>query len=116
MRLADAVARMRERLEQTASTPISYRIAGVPVSSIVSAVPGRTPFVQDDGHGVIVRRESRDYLISAAQVGAIVPAAGHRIVEGSLIYEVTQFGDEPCWRWSDPYRTTLRIHTNRVAR
>ncbi|MCL2641053.1 MAG: hypothetical protein FWD53_09435, partial [Phycisphaerales bacterium] len=23
-------------------------------------------------------------------------------------------GDEPCWRWSDAYRTTMRIHAKQT--
>jgi hypothetical protein len=31
------------------------------------------------------------------------------------VYEVMAPGKEACWRWSDPYRQTLRIHTKQVG-
>ena len=46
------------------------------------------------------------------------PQAGDKIAEvlGAelVIYEVMAPGREPCWRYSDPYRITLRIHTKQV--
>ena len=49
---------------------------------------------------------------------ATLPRRGDRIRETqgttAFVYEVTAPGKEPCWRWSDPYRKTLRIHTKEV--
>ena len=30
-------------------------------------------------------------------------------------YEVMAPGNDPCWRWSDDYRRTLRIHTKLIG-
>jgi len=89
----------------------------------VQATVGRTVFRLDKGYGVIERVEARDYLVLAVDLvlgGAVaLPKAGDRIreVEGNkaFIYEVMAPGGEPCWRWSDLYRRTLRIHTKHVA-
>jgi hypothetical protein len=32
-----------------------------------------------------------------------------------FVYEVLAPGGEPPWRYSDPYRRTLRIHTKHVG-
>ena len=88
----------------------------------VSATVGQTVFQIDDGAGALLRVESRDYLIRAVDLvlggNAILPKRGDRIRETSgtqvFVYEVVGPGDEPCWRWSDAYRQTLRIHTKQV--
>jgi len=88
----------------------------------VPATVGRTMFEVDDGSGVLVRIESRDYLMLAEHLvlaGQVtLPLRGDRIreTEGSqtFVYEVMAPGKEPPWRYSDPYRKTLRIHTKQV--
>lgn len=86
------------------------------------ATIGTTVFQIDDGAGALLRIESRDYLIRVVDLvlggNAILPKRGDRIRETSgtqvIVYEVVGPGDEPCWRWSDVYRQTLRIHTKQV--
>ena len=88
----------------------------------VLATIGTTTFQVDDGDGAMLRVESRDYLILAADLmigeTPILPKRGDRIREASggqvFVYEVMAPGDEPCWRWSDAYRQTMRIHTKQV--
>ena len=88
----------------------------------VLATAGRTTFEVESSTGVAERFESRDFIITAADLvldgGAVVPERGDRIKEtvGSLtlVYEVVGPGSEPCWRWSDPYRLAMRIHTKQV--
>ena len=43
------------------------------------------------------------------------PQAGDVIVANNRKYEVMDLGGESCWRWSDPYRMTLRIHTKDIG-
>lgn len=89
----------------------------------LAATIGQTEFTVDDGTGVVQRIESRDFLILASDLVlsgiAQLPERGDRIEESSgttvFVYEVTAPGPEPCWRWSDPYRQTLRIHTKLVG-
>jgi hypothetical protein len=91
-------------------------------SVALSATVGKTTFEVDDGYGVLVRHESRDFLILAADLvlndTSVLPQRGDRIRETqgatTFIYEVTAPGKEPCWRYSDPYRKTLRIHTMQI--
>jgi hypothetical protein len=89
----------------------------------ISATIGRTEFEQVDERGVVQRLQSRDFLVRAADLvlaGApTLPKAGDRIRETvgaqTFVYEVMAPGNEPPWRYSDPYRKALRIHTKHVA-
>ena len=93
----------------------------------VPAGIGRTTFQVDNGSGVIETVESRDFLILAADLvlgGTVtLPKTGDRIREASgedgggasYMYEVLAPGTEPAYRFSDPYRRTLRIHTKQVG-
>jgi hypothetical protein len=88
----------------------------------VPATIGTTMFQVDDGAGALLRVEARDYLIRATDLllggTPVLPQRGDRIRETQgtqvFVYEVVAPGDEPCWRYSDPYRRTLRIHTKQV--
>jgi len=92
-------------------------------SVALAATIGQTTFEQADEYGVIHRTQSRDYLISAADLvlsGTVEqPKAGDRVRETAgeqvFLYEVMAPGGEPPWRYSDPHRNTLRIHTKFVG-
>jgi hypothetical protein len=83
---------------------------------------GRTEFEQVDGYGVLQRTESRDYLVNAADFvlnqPQPLPQAGDRITEvvdgTTYTYEVMAPGGEPPWRYSDPQKVRLRIHTKHI--
>ena len=89
----------------------------------VSATVGRTTFEQSDEFGGIQRLESRDFLIRTGELirdsEVVLPQAGDRIRETvgnqAFVYEVMAPGSEPPFRYSDPYRKALRIHTKHVA-
>ena len=86
------------------------------------ATIGKTTFEVDDGYGVLVRHESRDFLLLAADLILgdlpMIPERSDRIRETqggtTFVYEVSAPGKEPCWRWSDAYRKTLRVHTKQI--
>ena len=91
-------------------------------SVAVQATIGTTIFEVDNGAGVLEKTESRDFLISTAELvlagEETLPLRGDRIQETNgtqvFVYEVMAPGREPHWRYSDPYRKTLRIHTKHV--
>ncbi len=94
-------------------------------SVALNATIGRTQFEQVDRDGIVQRLEARDYLLRAAELvlagQETLPKAGDRIKEtdaGGVIFtcEVMPMGSEPPWRYSDPFRRTLRIHTKLVSR
>lgn len=106
---------------QFATRPVTYRRGANSVA--VLATVGRTEFQVDNGYGLIERVESRDYLISTDDLVlnnvAALPERSDQIRETvgeqTFVYEVLAPGKEPVWRYSDPYRRTLRIHTKHVA-
>jgi len=85
----------------------------------VDVTVGRTPFRINDEYGVSTIIESRDYLITAADLiilaAVILPEPGDTIKEvvGSevFVYTVMAPGGEPEYRFSDRDRRILRIHT-----
>lgn len=109
---------MRER---HASRMVEYSRDGATVA--VPATIGRTVFEIAREYGPLEKTESRDFLIAAEMLvlngNPILPARGDRITERVSdrlpVYEVMAPGSEPEWRWSDPYRHTVRIHTKLIA-
>jgi hypothetical protein len=94
-----------------------------PDSVQLAATVGRTEFEQVDEHGIVQRLQSRDYLLRAADLvlaGQVtLPKSGDLIRETdggqTFVYGVMAPGGEPPWRYSDPYRKALRIHTKHVS-
>ncbi len=105
------------------SRTVEYR-RGVDAVEVAATV-GRTVFeqVDNEGVGIVHRIESRDFLIlRTALVLAdveVLPKAGDRIRDPDgddiQIYEVMAPGGEPPFRFSDPYRRTLRVHTKHIG-
>jgi hypothetical protein len=103
------------------SRSVLYCRAGDSVA--VAATVGKTIFEIDDGYGAVERFESRDFLIAASALSLggepVEPQPGDKVKESAggkvLVYEVMAPGKEPCWRWSDPFRRTLRVHTKQVG-
>ena len=89
----------------------------------VQATIGRTIFEQADEFGIVTKTESRDYLIRRADLvldgQSTLPKRGDQIRETdgetTFVYEVLSPGDESVFRYSDPYRKALRIHTKHIA-
>ncbi|GJQ28371.1 MAG: hypothetical protein HBSAPP03_02550 [Phycisphaerae bacterium] len=109
---------------QHLTRPVTYRRGSDETQ--VQATVGKTEFEQADEAGLIHRVESRDFLIRAADLdlgsGPIRPRAGDQvreqvgIVGGQvLVYEVNAPGGQPPWRYSDPYRRVMRVHTKLVC-
>lgn len=103
------------------SSPVTYSRGEASVS--VQASIGRTIYETDRSSGISLDEQTRDYLITAADLvldgERVEPRPGDHIVEDaspSLTYEVmAPEGVEQAWRYSDNHRITLRIHTKLVA-
>lgn len=89
----------------------------------VQATIGRTEFEQADDAGLIHRTESRDFLIRTADLdfgaGPTLPRAGDQVRETAgtqvFVYEVNAPGGQPPFRYSDPFRRVLRVHTKHIG-
>jgi len=117
---------LEDQRHQHMTRPVTYLRGADSVQ--LQATVGKTVFDQQDQFGVIQRTESRDYLVRAADLVFVageqaLPQVGDRIREpsgtGALVYEVmapgASGGSEPPFRYSDPERITLRIHTKFVG-
>ncbi|MBP7747009.1 MAG: hypothetical protein KA383_12840 [Phycisphaerae bacterium] len=119
--LEQGAAWLEDQRTRHMSRTVAYLRGGD--SADLPATIGRTEFEQADEYGVIHRTESRDFLVSAAQLvlggKVVLPQAGDRIRETDgeqiFLYEVMAPGGEPPWRYSDPYRRTLRVHTKFIG-
>jgi hypothetical protein len=115
--LGQAAAWLGDMRTAHLSHPVTYCRGSDTVE--VAATVGRTVFDIEDGYGAVERFESRDFLISAGELvlggRPVEPKPGDRIADSGKTYEAMAPGKAPCWRWSDPFRRTLRIHTKHVA-
>jgi len=120
--LDDGLAWLAEQLKAHASRTVVYRRGANEVT--VQATVGRTLLKLDDGYGgVRMEWTDRDFVIAADDLvlggEKTLPQRGDQVretVDGqTLVYEVLAPGSEPEWRWSDPHRRLLRIHTKQVG-
>lgn len=119
--LEQSAAWLADQRDTHLATPVTYQRGGDSVE--VPATTGQTVFRFDDSAGATVRFVSRDFLIRVDDLvlngTAIQPRRGDRVIETAngrvYTHEVMPFGnDEPEWRYSDPQRTTCRIHTKLI--
>ena len=103
------------------SSPVTYRRPAVALGQVteatVNATYGRTSYEVEDDYGLRVGAEVTDFLILADELVTMFgePRAGDRIVADGRAFEVLALGGQGHWRWSDPYRTTMRIHAKEVG-
>ena len=115
--IASGAAWLSGQLKEHVSQSVTLR-RGVQSTSGISATIGNTTFEAHDEVGSIVQIQSRDYLIEAADYAiagqATLPRRDDVIVESDgSEFEVLPI-EGVYWRWSDPYRTRLRVHTKQV--
>jgi len=112
---------LEDQRTEHASRTVTYERGAASVA--LAASIGRTIFDIDNGFGVVERTESRDFLVFAADLLlagiSVLPERGDRVRETqgttTYVYEVMAPGKEPHYRYSDPYRKTLRIHTKHIS-
>lgn len=115
----DLLRKGNDWLEQMRSThcssPVVYRRGDQDLALV--ATFGRTDYEVEDGTGLRVAGHITDFLIEADTFTPTfgTPQTGDRIVADGVLYEVMSLGGQGHWRWSDPYRTTLRIHTREIG-
>ena len=111
--LQEGLSWLESQRKNHLAVPVIYRRNSNSVE--VPATIGKTVFKVTDDYGRYQHIESRDYLISTADLvlnnTQILPEPGDEIVENGFIYEVMAPNNEPEWRYSDSSRQSLRIHT-----
>jgi hypothetical protein len=121
--LKTASDKLASLMKSHAGTSVTVRRGAS--SATATATVGSTPFETRDGEGNVVQQfESRDYLMLAADYqpagSQVEPQRGDQIdevVDGTTYtYEVMSPDDgTPVFRYTDRFRTQLRIHTKLVA-
>lgn len=105
--LATGAAWLEQQRTRHLTTTVTYVRGEIELA--VPATIGRTKYEADDGHVVRIEFTDRDFLILAAHLvldgQPAEPQRGDLICEGNREFEVLD------WRYSDPYRLTLRITT-----
>lgn len=117
MLLESATAYLASRLGTSTAIDITYSREGDfgAETTPLKATRGSTPFEGQSDDGIITRIESRDYLIAMSTFPYEAPQSGDIITDGPDRYEVQAlFGTQP-YRFSDPGRSLLRIHTKRLS-
>jgi hypothetical protein len=82
------------------------------------AIPGSTDWAALAEGYVTNVWESRDFVFPVAELADLdpaTPASGDRITEGGRIYEVMAPAGEKHWKYSDPGRLWIRVHTKYVG-
>lgn len=114
--MADLLRQAAQWLEQMrtahCSSPVEYRRP--PDAYTVNATYGKTGFEVADETGLTIDAQVWDFLILADALG-FDPEPGDVIAADGRRYEIMNLGGEGCWRWSDPYRQTYRIHTKDIG-
>lgn len=111
--LASGAAWLTGQLKAAAGTTVTYTRSNESVDVI--ATIGRSEFEAANQSGVVERWESRDFLITAADLPFGLPERGDEIVEargGDVVtYEVTSPRGVPEWHYGDAFRSIVRVHT-----
>lgn len=89
----------------------------------VTAGLGQSRWELDQGNTVVMQVTSLDLLFAAADYdfgdGAVEPAEGdqYEVDDGvtTLTVEACPYPPEPAWRYTDRFRSHLRVHTKQVA-
>ena len=115
-----------DRATEAAFTAAS-RQAGVSVTysagtgdsvTVDRAIPGETMFEELSDGDVIQSWQSRDWIIRVSDLSSLTasePTRGHRITDGTRVYEVMSPAGGKPWRFSDRGRQWYRIHTKLVS-
>ena len=114
MMLAEAAEWLSAQTLEHLSVPVLYRTRDGQAFE-ARAVIGSTVYEAADGGGMIVRTETRDFIIPASLL-PLEPSRGDCVVWRGTVYEVLAPDGSPCWRWSDGFHTMKRIHTKETGK
>lgn len=120
--LKQGAAWLNDQRHQHLTRTVVYRRGTSSVD--VQATIGSTAFRIDDDTGASIVSISRDYLVRTTDLvldgSPALPRRGDQIEDDdgqgqTHVHEVMAPGGEPEWRYSDPQRSTLRIHTKEIS-
>ena len=109
-------------LQAHAAGAVTYTRGAYTVT--LRAAPGRTLYERETAAGIIETVESKDFLFSTADLilngSQALPQRGDKLTESDTdtgkiyTYEVTGPGTEAVYRFADPTRSVIRLHTKQV--
>ena len=113
--LAQGAAWLGEQRGKHLASTVTYRRGASEAD--LAATFGRTRYEVEDEYGVRVGAEVTDFLVAAADFAPAFgePEAGDEITANGVVFEVMALSGQGHWRWSDPHRTTLRIHAKQTG-
>ena len=109
-------------LKEYASQEVVY-VRGTQSVTVSATFGQKLLKTHDQFGGIRMEWTDLDFIIIASELHfedgiLITPTRGDlvyvTVVSEMQAYEVLPFGNEPCWRWSDPYNLQYRIHTKHV--
>lgn len=96
------------------SSPVTYVRGEARIEA--QATFGRTEYEVEDDYGLRVAAHATDFLIAAADLAALgEPEPGDRVEADGAVHEVMALAGIGHWRWSDPFRTVMRIHAKEIG-
>ncbi len=108
--LESGMAWLGAELGRCASAEVEYESQSGKFA--VRAVVGRSEFEAESDYGTTVRIETVDFILPPDALPE-PPRRGDTVSFRGSLYEVVQPSGEPEWRWTDPHRSAMRIHTKR---
>ena len=109
--LIDGLAIHQSTLETVAGDHITYS-RGSASFSAVAIIARRKSDTEENQQSAALTAKIVDWLIRPSSFGLGEPRASDEIRKGDgRIFEVRAQGNIPCWEWSDPRHTFIRIHT-----
>ena len=111
--LSDAADWLGNTFSSHVSQSVTYSRGASSVA--ISATPGETELSTLDVNGFTLDFHSTDFIFPAADLdfgsGVVEPEEGDTISYAGRTYEVLSVPGARHFRYSDPYRTILRVHT-----
>lgn len=119
--LKSGLAFLTAQLAAHASETVVYR-RGSDSVSVAATVGQKLLRITDLDGGSRLEYTDLDFLIPTDQLilsgDAILPERGDIIErtldDGTERYEVSPYGNDPAWRFADPHKSIVRIHTEAV--
>lgn len=114
--LANGAAWLAGQLKAAAGRTVTYK-RGIETAEVIATI-GRSEFEAQSQSGVVENWESRDYLVTYADLPFGEPQRGDVIAEsvgGDLCeYEVAAPRGVPVFHFGDAFRSVVRVHTKQI--
>ncbi len=112
--LEAATAYLANRLATVTAVPVVYSRADSfgATSETIQATRGQSTYESTEADGTVNRITARDYLVPAASLATFIePQDNDEITDGTEIYVVQSMAGDKPFRYSDPGKHQIRIHT-----